>query len=91
MAVDPTETSHLFKLMKPATRRKYLRIWSEFVEFSGISLDLVPTEKHFMDFFVNRRENHNYTGNTLWSTYSSLNTVYSSLYKQQLQVRFNCY
>ncbi len=86
MAVDPRDISHLFKLMRVETRRKYFRIWTEFVEFSGISVDVVPTEDHFMDFLVNRREEQQYSGNSLWSTYSALNTTYTTLYKLQLKV-----
>ena len=60
---------------------QYIKHWKEFVQFSGISSTKVPTETIFMDFFVEKRENHQYSATSLWYLYSSLNTVLQLLHK----------
>ncbi len=87
MSVDPRAVQELFKDIKHATRRKYLSHWEEFLQFSGITVDNPPTAEHFMEYFVNKRENANFSGSTLFTLYSSLNSVYTALYGEKLQVR----
>lgn len=81
MAVDPEKTDNILKLINANTRKRYLGYWNDFVEFSGVNSETVPTKKHFLAFFEYKRDKGKYCGNTLWTCYSGVNTVFSRLYE----------
>ena len=92
MAVDPRDIENLFadeaySPGNPQTKKTYLRHWVDFVEMSGIEAGKEPTFENFMEFFAQKREKLNCTGNTLLNVYSSINKVYQKLYDRRLQVR----
>ena len=90
LEIDPHELGGIFRLMTPKSFAVYKTSWSDFVKFSGISVELVPTEEHFAAFFTKKRE-AGLSGNTIRSIYSHLNKIYTHLYNRKLGVSTTYY
>lgn len=88
LAVDPRNANLVSKLLNGKTRAKYLKSWFEFVDFSGISTENPPTERHFLEYFEKKRQVDTFAGSSLWTEYSGLNHVYNAMYKKKLQASF---
>ena len=78
--VDPLDLKDLeFVIPNKGTRNHYTKKWIDFVKFCGLSKTVAPSEEKVLAFFEQRSKNC--SGSTLWSAYSSLNTVFNLVYK----------
>ena len=71
---DPLDFKDLEELLpNNDTRKKYLRKWTDFVEFSGISKTSSPSEELFLAYLQKRRSDG---VQNMLCLYSSLNTMF---------------
>ena len=81
---DPLDFTNLEELLpNNDTRKKYLRKWTDFVEFSGISKTCSPTEELFLAY-LEKKHSDGYIN--MLNLYSSLNTIFLYFYGSRLDV-----
>ena len=64
------------------TRRTYIKQWTAFVQFSGITSEKLPTEEDFASFLEHKRET--LCGKSLQSWLSGLSTMTLHFYNYKL-------
>ena len=83
---DPRNVINIgeFVSMDEQTKSKYAKTWIAFCDTYGISIDKIPIEADFMDFFKQKKESGTRYG-TMKSIYSHLNKACITIYGWQLQ------
>ena len=83
---DPRNVMNIgeFVSMDEQTKSKYVKTWNTFCDTYGISIDKIPIEANFMDFFKQKKESGTKYG-TMKSIYSHLNKACIAIYGWQLQ------
>ena len=84
--IDPLHLTGVFRLMTASSFAVYKASWVDFVQFAQISAHNPPTEEYFASFLAHKRSG-GLSGNTIKSTYSHLNKIFSHLYNKKLGVR----
>ena len=79
LKVDPRNVHLVEPLMNPKSFHTYKKTWLDFINNMGINEENEPDENDFMNYLEKKRLS-GYTGNTLKSTYSHLNKIYTNLY-----------
>ena len=77
-----------FEGVKEPSRKKYLKVWSDFKERavnSGGFEERMPTEDEFAEHFRYLRLEKKLSSSTLWTTYSIINAVVKGKYGERLQ------
>lgn len=79
--VNPRNIESQTQTLQPRTKKKYIRLWKEYVQYCAIGPSNLPTEENLKTFFNHKREHDKCAGSTLKSYSAAIKWFISRLYK----------